>query len=198
MPIALSSPGKIYQQNEKIHLSNGEHYRSTKSLQNKPGRWYFEFTHYSGENFHLAGFECEGGSFDFYICRILTNPHFYLSSSFKTDQNVSIPFVFQNEHTVGLGIDTYKHIFYVYYDKYFASYNLNKTTSMRKLNARILGAYSEYTNEEVSVNFGASPFKYNISGFTPWEYNHEEKTCYHNKKNQINPLLNIFIFTFSS
>ena len=104
------------------------------------------------------------------------------------------------DSTIGLSFDTYSNIFSIYYKEQIKRFTIK---SERKLD-KITPFFYEGSNpgetfkDKVSVNFGASPFKYNISGFTPWEYNHEEKTCYHNKKNQINPLLNIFIFTFSS
>ena len=116
-----------------------------------------------------------------------------LSEKFKAEQDIHMPFELQEEHTIGLGIDTYKHLFYVFYDKYYAYYQLNRTNSLRKLNARIWGAYDHTTNDEISVNFGAFPFKYNISGFTPWENNQKEKTCYHNLRKGVSPLLSLMI-----
>ena len=68
MPVAIKGAGRTYQQNERMVLSYGIQFESTKSLQNKPGRWYYEVTHYSGTNYHLAGFLCEGGDFQFYMC----------------------------------------------------------------------------------------------------------------------------------
>ena len=197
MPVALTGENRIVQQNEKVVLGNGHNYKSTKNNQNKPGRWYYEFTHYSGNQRHLAGFQYDSGSVEFYPWGTLSNTHFYFAGS-EINPNAKIPFALQSVHTIGVGIDTHKNIFYVFYENNFAYYNFSVSKPIKSLNVILMGASIDKANDEISVNFGAFPFKYNISGFTPWEFYKNEKTCYHKMNKQISPLNSIMILVLFS
>ena len=113
MPVALTGENRIVQQNEKVVLENGHNYKSTKNNQNKPGRWYYEFTHYSGNQYHLAGFQYDSGSVEFYPWGTLSNSLFYFAGS-AINPNAENPFTPQSEHAICVGIDAYKNIFYVF------------------------------------------------------------------------------------
>ena len=198
MPIELTGSKGTFQQNEKLSLEIYHSYKSTKINQNKPGRWYYEFTHYSGNQYHLAGFKCDSGTVSFYMCGVLSMPQFYFLGDFATNKSTYMPFALQNNHTVGLGIDTYKNIFYVFYENNFAYKNFSASKPIKNLNVKVWGASINKTNDEISVNFGATPFKYNISGFTPWENNNREKTCYQKMSKHSNSLINIMLLVLFS
>ena len=52
----------------------------------------------------------------------------------------------------------------------------------RDLNVYVWGANTPSANDDVSINYGDKPFKYNISGFTPWSKKQKQFTCYYKRK----------------
>ena len=52
-------------QNAEFQLSRNEKYYSTRSIDSCHGKWYFEGTHYSGNLYHLFGFEMNYGYIHF-------------------------------------------------------------------------------------------------------------------------------------
>ena len=167
-------------QNTKIHLTKSTVYRSSKTIKSCRGKWYYEATHYSGgSNYHLVGYSMDIGGIYFYPRASISQPKFYMSiplSHTGTDAT-NIPFSVASEHTIGLGIDVDKHLFYVFYNNNYAYYDYIKTGECQDLRAVIWGANSELADDNVSVNFGDRPFLYDIPGFTPWAKMPKRLTC---------------------
>ena len=181
MAIQLIYGSDIKPQNTKIHLKQCYVYKSTKERTNCHGKWYFEATHYSGgSNWHLFGFEMNFGDIYFYPVGDRSNPAFYMPESLSQNNNTRtpLPFSVEDEHTIGVGIDIDEHRFYVFYKNNFAFYDFKMTSKCKRINARVWGANINLTDDNVSVNFGDEPFKYNISGFTPWSKTQARITCY--------------------
>ena len=185
MVVELIYGSVLAQQNTKIHLGNSIFYRSTKIVKSCRGKWYYEGTHYAGgSNLHLFGFDTNLGYINFYPDKHINAPQFYMAQSFSHigSSYSSIPFPVEDEHTVGVGIDVDEHRFYVFYNNNYAYYDFIMPGKCRNLNVRVVGAYTSDTNDNVSINFGDKPFKYKISGFTPWSKMPERITCYYRRK----------------
>ena len=184
MVIELVSGSLHIQQNAKFILKNSSFFRSTKTIKNCNGRWYYEATHYAGgTNYHLIGFSINQSYITFYPLGNPSLPNFYMHQSLSQTSNEfsRIPFSVEDEHTVGVGIDVDEHRFYVFYNNHFSYYDFVMTNKCQNLNTRIFGAYTSITNDEVSINFGDEPFKYNISGFTPWSKSPKRFSCQYKK-----------------
>ena len=55
MKVRLQSNGEYFEQNINITLSYGKILESTKKRETR-GKWYYEVTHYYGNNYNLNGF----------------------------------------------------------------------------------------------------------------------------------------------
>ena len=154
--------------------STVQRYLSTKPF--SKGRWYYEFTHLEGDNFHLAGFQTNQGE------RI----HIYPQGQRKcliacfngmsadgvsgyTDANFNN---FTENHTVGLGFDTYSKVFTVQYNDQVKTYNLHYSSSAYRVSPVFLEAFQNiYYTDRIKVNFGSNPFTYKIpDNHLPWSY----------------------------
>ena len=125
-----SEKDKIYEQNEEITLTRSDYLRSSKRYVKK-GFWYFEFTHIKGTGGNLVGFQTNNGYIDFFPFFHLESPIINVIGSLRTDttydnQRIQLPFSINKfPYTIGLGIDTKKHFFSVFYENnvYTTHYN---------------------------------------------------------------------------
>ena len=109
-----------------------------------------------------------------------------------------MPFTIEDNHTVGVGIDFENEMFFVFNNNNYYEHKFKRPNKCERIYATIRGADSDSCNEYVSVNFGNTPFKYNITAFTPWEENIIKISCYISYNNQINTIPLIFILIIKS
>ena len=180
--MTLSGPLGIIEEGETFGLTQGDTYDSIKKFTGK-GKWYFEATHYeSPTQYHLFGFAAPNGRglfFYYFPNKPVIYDQYRLSNGSWVAISPSLPFSIENEHTIGIGIDTFVGQFYVFYDKYYSTYSFNPNDFRQNLRVRIWGAWDSKVNTKVSVNFGSySHFKYNISTFIPWSKNPHYLSCH--------------------
>lgn len=149
---------KRVEQNTMLHLARGSNVRSSKIVKSCHGKWYYEATHYSGgKNYHLFGFDLSFGRINFYPQGTPLNPYFYMHQvlSKSNTTNTRMPFSVDDEHTVGVGIDVDAQRFYVFYKNNYAYYDFLMPRKCTNLYVAIWGADLPYTDDNVSINFGA-------------------------------------------
>ena len=174
--------GKTYEQNHQITLTESDHLQSSKRTV-KNGFWYFESTHVIGTGGNLIGFRTNNGQINFFPFFNLSAPVINVLGSLRTnttDENQRIPLPFsikEDDYTIGVGIDTKKHFFSVFYDKYVYTTYYNSSQQITSLNADLWGANDPRSNDTVTINFGKYDFSYNVSGLIPWEENFQFQIC---------------------
>ena len=88
---------EYHQQGEPFRLKKNVYFLSTKPNE-KAGRWYYEMTHYSGNNGCAFGFYINSESYVNYYSQLdLDSPVIYLNGNSKTsqqneDQRIDLPF----------------------------------------------------------------------------------------------------------
>ena len=168
-------------QNKPFILNPNTWYSSTKEM-DKPVNWYFESTCYSGNNYPLFGFSTNKGPIYFYPAGKPNEPSIILRNDVRTDpstpqQGIKIPFAIKQPYTIGVGIDPKHHLFTVFYNDNFFSLRFNTAVTITSVSAAIGGANYKSTHENVSINFGALDFKYNVSGYLPWQDKYISNYC---------------------
>ena len=140
------------------------------------GKWYYEFEHINGTNFHLAGWRFPSGeSFHFYpqgetsVFKIYYTDKINVSDYERYD---IIPFQNAKEkHTIGLAYDVRERNFTMIYKDQVLNFVINSSyENDNKVEPCFFeGRDERYFHDFIKVNFGYSPFKYKIpEGYLPW------------------------------
>ena len=173
---------EYHQQGEPFRLKKNVYFLSTKPNE-KAGRWYYEMTHYSGNNGCAFGFYINYESYVNYYSQLDLDYHvIYLNGNSKTsqqneDQRIGLPFKLTDPYTIGVGIDIKTSIFSVYYNNYTYSIQYNKSLQVKTMNAHIWGCNSDLADENISVNFGDLDFHYKVPGLLAWNQKLLFPTC---------------------
>ena len=176
--------------NKEVPLENltlksfGPKYRSTKVI-TKRGRWYYELTHVSGDDLYIIGFQDgEGKRMAFYPKRLYPDSSIssFIPMNIKQEEKIGLSTVSKNS-TIGLGIDMFNGKFYIRSQQEIISlsYDVNsfKVPGMNTYTDEATNTYSDI----VTLNFGASPFKYDLlPGFTAWGKNPIPETLCHKRR----------------
>ena len=183
MPIIISNGSINYEQNQYFNLETGVTFYSSKSIPGCYGKWYYEFTHkYGGTNFHLVGF-ATGVVGVFAYPMNSTNPYVFINGIYSPysskSEFIKIPFTIESDHTIGVAIDYENENFYVYYNNNYYEQKFKKPSTCNRIQAVTYGASIEM-DDDISFNYGITPFKYNITGFTPWDQNISKVSCFYN------------------
>lgn len=168
-------------ENNTITVVNGQGAQTTKNKAN--GRWYYEFTHESGTNFHLVGYILNAARIFIYpqgcaSCLKLT----YWDTNVKESINCYDDIGFANvnsKHTIGLSFDTYSRVFTVFYETQMRRFTiLTSEKDTRVYPYFYEGSGSDNFRDTISLNFGENPFKYEVPfGFLPWNQNFGIISC---------------------
>ena len=195
MTIGFTGTKGTFSQNEKVSLRRGESYVSTKRPQNLPGRWYFEFTHINGSNYHIMGFK-EGNSRNIYFYQFnsLPDASVLIYEKFKApvlDYKLIGFNKIKATSTIGLGLDLYNGIFYIRAEYQMAVMNLDKTILNPSKISLYFGEASVTTAYDfVDINFGDKDFVYGLMpGFTAWGYEPKKTSCISQKGTSFRLLL---------
>jgi len=148
-------------------------YTSTR-CKNKVGRWYFEFTHVSGDNFHILGFI--DGNFRrlaYYASGALPDSRVLCDNSLSPSKVDYELIGFTNvgtSSTIGLGLDQYKGEFFIRSSNQISVITFNPSKfNVTKTNIYIEEATVDKISDTVNINFGSKPFVYNnMLGFEAW------------------------------
>ena len=160
LPVALKSGEIVKQQGEDISLLRSTSFISTKTNV-RSGRWYYESTHISGNQWHLIWFVTNTGGIYFYPIGEISSPRIFIEGSFVNSSVFGyVPFSITPVHTIGVGIDIEKHRFHVFYNHNFFSIVFHSQKSFEGFNARVWGAGSDDANETINVNFGDFSLQY--------------------------------------
>lgn len=163
-------------------MKTSNYFNTTKKASR--GRWYYEFTHFSGSNRHLAGF-CLGQCIYVYA-NSLTND---LCIHMPENSDVSVKEGLSNyqrlylsnfvvAHTVGLSFDTYSRIFSLYYKDQVKRFTFQSNKSGDKAQPSFFEANTANCKDKISVNFGEKQFQYEIPfGYLPWKSSFPRVTC---------------------
>ena len=183
MPIKLVGPS-TYNENEIFEMSNNQKFKSDKK-DVKTGKYYYEVTHYSGENYIIAGFSANIGSVQFYSINSLSNIVIWLNNDLgggSGTHSYDIPWnISSSEYTIGLGIDIDAGYFYVFYEMNHFSFKYSTIPKRTPFNIVVRESTKATQTDKISVNFGSSPFKYNHTAFTKWISNIRSISCETNK-----------------
>ena len=111
----IGSDSKIYNK-ERVSLNSlSITYHSSRKRVSK-GKYYYEFTHKSGNNYHLVGFSTNEGSYiAFYTDGLKGTVYFdrIISSSSHSPYTSLDLGTISNDHTIGVGIDVDNNYFIV-------------------------------------------------------------------------------------
>ena len=203
MPVTITNGTITYEQNHFFNLQKNKVFYSSKSISGCHGKWYYEFTHESGgSNFHLVGFGYPSsiqGVYFYPMSFISNKPRVYITAPFydgvEYNDYIVIPFSATSDHTVGVGIDYEKKIFYVYYNNSYYEQKIKTPKKCDEIKAVAWGANIDMS-DNISINYGITPFKYNITGFTPWAENAPKLSCLCSYSVKIIPF--IFILLINS
>ena len=167
--------------NDTITLVNAQYAKTTKNKAN--GRWYYEFTHVSGTNYHLVGFKLDSARFYVYpqgctSCLKLA----YWSTDVQEDIACYGDIGFTDvvvDHTIGLSFDTFSRIFTIYYESQIRRFTILTSEKDTRASPDFVEASgSDNFCDTISLNFGEKPFKYNIPfGFLPWNQKFHFPSC---------------------
>ena len=153
-----------------IFLEYNKTYKSTKKPVRK-GKWYFEFTHKSGDGYHIVGFSGEGNLLGIYARKDYPSSHLICPSDRcvvgdHSDMNFT---TINEDSTVGIGLDLENNLISFISSKETKGYFFERVYSNSTFNAIVYEAPSGYT-DTVSVNFGIKPFANKIpAGYKPWD-----------------------------
>ena len=137
-------------------------YRSIKSY--IKGSWYSEITHIEGDSFQLFGIACDCGSIVYY-------PEGYRHDSLITVEGclsddtylrVPTPISIPNQTTVGVLFNLDRHLFSIFYNTSFYTYEFKQPHENTKYNIIFGGGNYMDMHDVISLNFGNDPFEINI------------------------------------
>ena len=172
MTYILYKSKPIYNNTVTINYSERAYTTKKRSI----GKWYYEFTHISGTNYHLAGFAF--GSSTIYVYpqgnpRLLKIYFTSLSieEGLKEYNTINFTDVVEN-HTVGLSFDSFQRIFTVNYNNQIRQFHVKSNEKATKITPILKEASdSEVRNfvDTLSANFGEKNFTYSVPlGYLPW------------------------------
>lgn len=159
--IIIEYDGKTYHENEHFIVHD---YKETKILHVPPklGSYYLEVTHYGNTNCHLLGYYINDTNYFEIFPKYRENYYFY-------HKGIEYPmkYNFPVKTTIGLGISYKTKSFYVIYNDIIERYDINiDDYSTVRFKAR--AAIYQNISDEISVNFGSSPFIYRSLDFIPY------------------------------
>ena len=171
----LVANDKIFKNNIVTLETNSSHFLTTKPY--SQGRWYYEFTHISGDNFHLAGF-CVTGNPRVYVYPQGSKGHttisFFDRMSVKGyDCYQSLPLSnYSENHTIGLAFNTFTKLFTVIYQNQTLKFQTVYNTKINKVSPCFYEAVDPTLfTDTISVNLGSKPFQYQIPpNYLPWSF----------------------------
>lgn len=170
--VQLTGNGKVYDKNNILLKSNDVVYSSSKERVSK-GKYYYEFTHISGNNYHLIGYSSNNGYIAFYPQNNLPSSKIYYSGLIKCNYsgNLNLKDV-DNLHTVGVGLDLDNYQFYIRTKTSVRRININRDSRITTWNIILVEATGGSFTDICSVNFGEKRFAYKVPfGFIPWRLN---------------------------
>ena len=183
----IGSDGKTYSNDNLFLLTRSTTFQSSRYL--KKGRYYYEITHISGAEDHITGFKAND---DFYVgffphnkypsAMIFYNDNIYVKDWAKyQDLNLSD---IGEKHTFGVGIDTISNKFFIRVNHEIRIIDMTINTKVRYWRAFMCEATTTPgTSDNISVNFGETPFKYQIPpGFVSLTNEFPKNTCNMNRK----------------
>ena len=190
------SSGEILS-NDYLNMTTGDgSYTSTRDPVSE-GKWYFEFTHHLGDQYHIACFRSAISFACFYPQNILPSSVLYnsgmnmnVSSNYY---NLNLPNV-DPIHTIGIGINLHDKLFLIQSKEIllFFSFDVPSDTKFYPL-------FTEATSPQlifsdiISVNFGDKIFSYIIpEGFKPWSNSLYYSVSFYRRMSNI---LHFFLFT---
>ena len=173
---------KHFQQNQTIKTEPNKPYYGSINKSIK-GRWYFEFTHFSGTGHHICGFNFDVNS-EFSFSGNGNNAKIYFLRNTKNDytsgETKDIPFSISSEHTLGISIDVEQKLFTIYYNSLTFSVHYTLTLSVSKLNVHFREITSSGCEDRISVNLGDHKFVSGVPyGYTAWSKIPIILTCKH-------------------
>ena len=153
------------------------------------GRWYYEFTHISGTNFHGVGFKLQDRSIEVYPggcadCLKLYYKNIEVKENVPSNQNIGFANVVA-KHTVGLGFDTYSRVFTINYENQIRKFTVLSSVIETKTYPYVVQAHSSTLNfvDTIYMNFGEKEFKYEVPyGYLPWNKSFKLHTCQYQRK----------------
>ena len=191
--------GNIYTTNTVELMSLERECHTTKNP--SKGKFYYEMTHLSGQNYHHAGFKYDNMAIYAYRC---ANEHtFYLI--YQNTQVIEADNIFddmsftdvQPDSTIGLAFDTSSNIFSIFYKNQVKRYTIKSERKWKKVTSYLFeGADVGKTYKDtVKVNFGEENFVYSLPyGYIPWSKS-TVASCKNNKRFRTGFCLSIFFLT---
>lgn len=184
MPILIKklSSDKEYSV-DGLTLAEGEGLYVSTTSKNK-GRWYYEFTHVDGSNYHLIGF-IDGNTkiISYYAFNSLPDSSVFINSNYNSSissyAKVGFNTVSQTS-TIGLGIDLFGGRFIIRSSHQIAVVNFD----LSKFNTKDTRAYFQEANaasakDTINVNFGEKKFAYDLlPGFVAWNKTPNIISCF--------------------
>ena len=146
----------------------------------KHGRWYYEYTHISGDFFHILGFR---GIYTYQIGTKNLNIYGRINDT-KTSSYIDTGMKVDSGETVGLGIDLDKKEFFVRFKDTVKI--VRYSTDIERGLVDIWEANINGTKDTVKVNLGQESFAYGLpNGFCAWySLICRPNTCIINKPNK--------------
>ena len=183
--VYLLSHSQIHYDNIASLETNKSAYQTTKPA--SKGRWYFEYTHLSGDRYYIAGFHIHGRVISVYPQGSGTGLKIYFANGIEVEgyepyQSIGLSNFVYNQ-TVGLAYDTYSEVFSVYCDQ-------QEMHFQTRCNTNNIVTVSPYFDEAIdrvrsfkdtlSVDFGGMMFKYQVPKYyLPWGF------IFHSKSTKI-------------
>lgn len=154
-----------YDQNEEFTIYNG-------TVVDIRGKFfanediYYEFTHHGGSNYHLVGFRVGPSNINVYP-EGKEKYYFYNRVDYPI-RNKNIDYLKSTvpiKTTIGVGYSTFEKTFYVIYENVIDKLTLINAQQTDMIKPYIWEANNDSVNDTLSINFGKTPFKYQMPGF---------------------------------
>ena len=199
MPVYLKNSSGEIVSNDYLNMTTGDGgYTSTRDPVSE-GKWYFEFTHHLGDQYHIACFRSAISFACFYPQNILPSSVLYNSGMnmnvTSNYYNLNLPNV-DPIHTIGIGINLHDKLFLIRSKEILLvfSFDVPSDTKFYPLFTEA-STGSLLFSDIISVNFGDKIFSYIIpEGFKPWSNSfYSYITCNQNHYN----INHIFLFAIN-
>ena len=159
--------------NDYLNMTKGDGGYTTSRNPVSEGKWYFEFTHHSGDQYHLVCFRPTIGFSCFYPQNRLPSSVLYNDDGLK--MNVSSNYHDLNLdnvepiHTIGIGIDIDEQLFLIRSKDDLCIFSFNVTKGIFFYPFFREADTVWISSDILSINFGDKIFSYIIpDGFQPW------------------------------
>lgn len=167
----VGANGKIYSKESVLLKTSTISYHSSKKRVFK-GKYYYEFTHKSGDNYHLVGFSTNEGSYIAFFASKLKGVVYYsrsiTSSSHAPYASLELGSI-SNDHTIGVGIDVDNNCFIVKHKSVEKKVIMNKNDLIKSWDIFLVEGTEKTFTDIISINFGEKKFQNNPPlGFHPW------------------------------